>query len=175
MSRSSITLAYSSCLKKYSTHRYTYTQVYIITYEHSYGDTFTHIHACLAMHNGWIKPSHDACKVMTSASLYLIKMTSENRTSFKTVYALYPSEGHLGPYLWDQEKSQTSPLFCKENTNETPRLWEMESAAWYSAPGKRAKAEKAVFKTKQLLHWFDESLPLLFGPVSQISLTSQDK
>lgn len=51
----------------------------------------------------------------------------------------------------------------------------MERAAWYFAPGKRAKAQKAVFKTKQLLHWFDESLPLLSGPVSQISLTSQDK
>ena len=82
--------------------------------------------------------------VITSGSLYLIKVTSVNRTSFETAYVLYSSEGHLEPYQWDREKTQPSSLFWKENTNKTPRLWEMESAAWYFCTRKNSKSRKSL-------------------------------
>ena len=82
--------------------------------------------------------------VITSGSLYLIKVTSVNRTSFEIAYVLYSSEGHLEPYQWDREKTQPSSLFWKENTNKTPRLWEMESVAWYFCTRKNSKRRKSL-------------------------------
>ena len=71
-------------------------------------------------------------------------MTSVNRTSFETAYVLYSSEAHLEPYQWDWGKTQPSSLFWKENTNKTPRLWEMESAAWYFCTRKNSKSRKSL-------------------------------